>query len=41
LDAWAPELAMSNLRVLLKPFDLDALATELRAAAQRDEEAVR
>ncbi|HEV8192197.1 MAG TPA: hypothetical protein VGP82_12065 [Ktedonobacterales bacterium] len=36
LAAKAPELATNNTRVLLKPFDIDVLTAELRAAAIGD-----
>lgn len=36
LATCAPELAANNMRVLLKPFDIDVLTAELRAAAIGD-----
>jgi DNA-binding response OmpR family regulator len=33
-----PELAVNNIRVLLKPFDIATLTAELRAAANRDKD---
>ncbi len=38
LATHAPELAANNIRVLLKPFDIEALTAELRAAANRDKD---
>ena len=38
LATHVPELATNNIRILLKPFDIETLTAELRAAADRNKD---